>query len=431
MKTLCKKTFGVFLAVLMLLSAVGVGSYSVFAANTNTEKSGATSASGDTVYFQNTGNWSKVNAYMWCDGKSNVKNKDWPGEAMTDEGDGVWSYDIKGEYDHIIFNNGSAQTGDIVYPGNSMIYKDGSWEVYDTSPLRITSFESDTKSPAYIGSAIALTTTTKTETTGVQYQYSVNSQVIRSYSADNSCVWNPVASGDYTVRVDVKDNAGNQNFREMSFTIKDPSQEQKPVFLSSNPLTGNQIKTGTATNLSVNAAGGNTGTKLLFYKYVVKDPSGEQVNTAYYTLNKNYSFTAIKSGTYTVDVSVQGSDNQTITQQLKFVSTQNPTDPTVPTEPTVTTPSKTEPTVTTPSKTDPTVTTPTTATKPSTPDPSKILGDVNGDGRVDVKDATAIQKVFTGYDVNPFDKSVADFNKDGKMDVKDAVAIQKILAKAN
>ena len=83
MKTLCKKSFGVFLAVLMLLSAVGVGSYSVFAANTNTEKSGATSASGDTVYFQNTGNWSKVNAYMWYDGKSNANNKAWPGEAMT------------------------------------------------------------------------------------------------------------------------------------------------------------------------------------------------------------------------------------------------------------------------------------------------------------------------------------------------------------
>ena len=411
MKTLCKKSFGVFLAVLMLLSAVGVGSYSVFAANTNTEKSGATSASGDTVYFQNTGNWSKVTAYMWYEGKSNASNKSWPGEAMTDEGDGVWSYDIKGEYDHIIFsNNGSSQTGDITYPGNSMIYKDGKWEVYDTSPLRITSFESDTKSPAYIGSAIVLTTTTKTETTGVQYQYSVNSQVIRSYSADNSCVWNPVASGDYTVRVDVKDNAGNQNFREMSFSIKDPSQEQKPVFLSSNPLTGNQIKTGTATNLSVNAAGGNTGTKLLFYKYVVKDHSGNQVNTAYYTLNKNYSFTATKTGTYTVDVSVQGSDNQTITQQLKFESTQNPTDPTENTQPT-----------------SPTVTTPTETTT-NTPDPGKLLGDVNGDGKVDVKDATAIQKAYTGYDVNPFDESVADYNKDGRNDVKDAAAIQKYLA---
>ena len=424
MKTLCKKSFGVFLAVLMLLSAVGVGSYSVFAANTDTEKSGATSASGDTVYFQNTGNWSKVNAYMWNEGKNNVNNKAWPGEAMTDEGDGVWSYEIKGEYDHIIFNNGSSQTGNIVYPGNSMIYKDGSWEVYDTSPLRITSFESDTKSPAYIGSAIALTTTTKTETTGVQYQYSVNSQVIRSYSANNSCVWNPASSGDYTIRVDVKDNAGNQNFREMSFTIKDPSQEEKPVFLSSNPLTGNQIKTGTATNLSVNAAGGNTGTKLLFYKYVVKDPAGEQVNTAYYTLNKNYSFTATKTGTYTVDVSVQGSDNQTITQQLKFESTQNPTDPTEDTQPT-------SPTVTTPSKTDPTVTTPTTATEPTTPDPGKILGDVNGDGVLNIRDSALIQKRHTGFVIDSYDETVSDFNKDGKMNVKDAVAIQKFLAKAN
>ncbi|MDD6531488.1 MAG: dockerin type I repeat-containing protein, partial [Ruminococcus sp.] len=217
---------------------------------------------------------------------------------------------------------------------------------------------------------------------------------------------------------------GNQNFREMSFTIKDPSQEQKPVFLSSNPLTGNQIKTGTATNLSVNAAGGNTGTKLLFYKYVVKDPAGEQVNTAYYTLNKNYSFTATKTGTYTVDVSVQGSDNQTITQQLKFESTQNPTDPTEDTQPT-------SPTVTTPSKTDPTVTTPTTATEPSTPDPSKILGDVNGDGVLDIRDSALIQKRHTGFIIDSYDETVSDFNKDGEMNVKDAVAIQKFLAKAN
>ncbi|MDY3662150.1 MAG: dockerin type I repeat-containing protein, partial [Ruminococcus bovis] len=198
----------------------------------------------------------------------------------------------------------------------------------------------------------------------------------------------------------------------------------KPVFLSSNPLTGNQIKTGTATNLSVNAAGGNTGTKLLFYKYVVKDPAGEQVNTAYYTLNKNYSFTATKTGTYTVDVSVQGSDNQTITQQLKFESTQNPTDPTEDTQPT-------SPTVTTPSKTDPTVTTPTTATEPSTPDPSKILGDVNGDGVLDIRDSALIQKRHTGFIIDSYDETVSDFNKDGKMDVKDAVAIQKFLAKAN
>jgi hypothetical protein len=33
--------------------------------------------------------------------------------------------------------------------------------------------------------------------------------------------------------------------------------------------------------------------------------------------------------------------------------------------------------------------------------------------------------------VNSYDETVSDFNKDGKMNVKDAVAIQKFLAKAN
>ena len=84
-----------------------------------------------------------------------------------------------------------------------------------------------------------------------------------------------------------------------------------------------------------------------------------------------------------------------------------------------------------PSKTDPTVTTPTTATKPSTPDPSKILGDVNGDGVLNVRDSSLIQKKHTDMVVNSYDETVSDFNKDGKMNVKDAVAIQKFLAKAN
>lgn len=401
MKTLCKKTFGVFLAILMLVSVFG--GYSVFAATTDMETSGATSTSGEIVYFQNTSNWSKVNIYMWNSNSSPVvNNKSWPGEAMTDEGDGVWSYEIKGEYNMCIFNNGSSQTVDLSYQGNSKIYKDGKWNDYDTSPLRITSFESDTKSPAYIGSAITLTTETKTDANVVEYQYSVNSKVISAYSTNNSCVWNPASSGDYTVRVDVKDNAGNTNFKEMSFSIKDPSSETKPVFLSSSPLSGKQIKTGTATNISVNASGGNIGTKLLFYKYVVKDPSGTQVNTAYYTLNKNYSFTATKTGTYTVDVSVQGSDNQTITQQLKFESTQNPTDPT-----------------------DPTETTSSSVTKPT--EPVGVLGDVNSDGVVDVRDATAIQKKATGCVVSNFNEDVADYNKDGRINVKDATLIQRNL----
>ena len=56
----------------------------------------------------------------------------------------------------------------------------------------------------------------------------------------------------------------------------------------------------------------------------------------------------------------------------------------------------------------------------------KLLGDANGDGKVDVKDATLIQKyVVLMADIAPENLSVADYNKDGYVNVKDATDIQK------
>ena len=60
---------------------------------------------------------------------------------------------------------------------------------------------------------------------------------------------------------------------------------------------------------------------------------------------------------------------------------------------------------------------------------STLLGDVDGDGRLTVKDATAIQKYVAGMvGLNTQDKINADFNLDGKINVRDATAIQKRLA---
>lgn len=57
------------------------------------------------------------------------------------------------------------------------------------------------------------------------------------------------------------------------------------------------------------------------------------------------------------------------------------------------------------------------------------LGDVNGDGKLNIRDATAIQKHLAKIatlsdEVLP----VADYNADGKVNVKDATAIQKKIA---
>lgn len=401
MKTLCKRSLGVILTLLLMVGMVCVGGYSVIAADTDKESSGGSthSAAGHTIYFMNKSNWSKVNCYMWNEDQGNSNNAAWPGEAMTDEGDGVWSYEIKGDYNMVIFNNGSSQTGNLDYPGDCMIYDNG-FKEYDNNPLRVTSFGSDLASPQYIGASVVFTSVAKSTGSVVQYQYSVNGTVTQSYSTNGTFTWNPVSTGQYTIKLDVKDDIGNTNTKELTYDIKDPSNELKPVFLSSSPASKTQVKTGTMTNISVNAGGGNTGTKLLFYKFVVKDPSNNQVNTAYYTLNKNYSFTPTVAGNYTVEVSVQASDNTTITQKLTYESTGN---------------------VTTTSSTSST----TTAT--TTPVPSGLLGDVDNSGKVDVADATLIQKYVNHLSVNNFLVERADYDKSGKIDIRDVTAIQKYL----
>lgn len=56
-----------------------------------------------------------------------------------------------------------------------------------------------------------------------------------------------------------------------------------------------------------------------------------------------------------------------------------------------------------------------------------ILGDADGSGRVDIMDATAIQRKLAGYDVASFNERAADSNGNG-LDILDATSIQRYLA---
>ena len=69
-------------------------------------------------------------------------------------------------------------------------------------------------------------------------------------------------------------------------------------------------------------------------------------------------------------------------------------------------------------------------TEPSEPSVDKgILGDVNGDGKVNIKDATQIQKfVAKIIDFTDAEKLRAEVNADTKVNIKDATAIQKHIA---
>ena len=62
------------------------------------------------------------------------------------------------------------------------------------------------------------------------------------------------------------------------------------------------------------------------------------------------------------------------------------------------------------------------------PVPAVMLGDADGNNTVNVKDATAIQKVVAGLEVAGYVEAAADANEDGSVNVKDATAIQKWVA---
>lgn len=71
-----------------------------------------------TFYFDNTStSWTKINAYFWDKNSGNTYLGSWPGTAMTEGNENIWSIsftttDAIGE-PMIIFNNGSQQTKDL------------------------------------------------------------------------------------------------------------------------------------------------------------------------------------------------------------------------------------------------------------------------------------------------------------------------------
>jgi lysophospholipase L1-like esterase len=57
-----------------------------------------------------------------------------------------------------------------------------------------------------------------------------------------------------------------------------------------------------------------------------------------------------------------------------------------------------------------------------------ILGDVNGDGKVDVSDATALQGYLADMEIEGFVEEAADANEDGSVNVSDVTELQNFLA---
>jgi len=290
-----------------------------------------TPTGGTAVYFKNTANWSKVNVYMW--NSEQDKNAAWPGEAAKSLGDGVWMYEAKKNFANVIFNDGATQTGDIEFKGSDYIYNYGTsqWELYDTSKLHIKSFTGDVESPQFTGVKIKLTAVAGGGEGALSYQFSVGSTVISEYSSNNSVVWTPTSVGNFTVKVDVKDTQGQTISKSLSYEIKDIKAEVTPVIQSVDVtptnFSGNELLKGKEATVNVTAGGGNTGTKLLFYKYTITDSTGATVNVPYYSLSKQYKFTPAATGNYSLTSTVQASDNSFTTRTVEYKAVDKFTEP--------------------------------------------------------------------------------------------------------
>lgn len=96
---------------------------------------------GITVHYQNYNNWNNVNLYWY---NSSQKGTAWPGNAMSADGDGWYTYKIFGvEQAKVLFNNGSGtqtpgQNQEGVTISGEKWYRNG--ELTDSRPDQVTVF---------------------------------------------------------------------------------------------------------------------------------------------------------------------------------------------------------------------------------------------------------------------------------------------------
>ena len=305
----------------VVTSTLCMGTFSASAASSDTEPAGS---GGATAVLNNEAGWSTCNVYYWGN-SGNPKNADWPGRKLTDadkNAEGYYEVQISSEYlagqNGVIFNNGGDQSSDLpISEGDCKIYnnKTKSWVDYDSSQLKL-SLSTDAASPQYKGTAITLTASASGGSGSLTYTFKADSTTLYT-GENNTTVWTPSAAGTYTLSVSVSDGSGNTNSKSMTYEIKDDSSAEEPILKGiSTGIEDNKGVINTAVPITVNAAGGNVGTKLLFYKIAVTDPSGNAVNTVYYRQSKTLEFTPTQLGDYSADVTVQNSYNATVNRKF-------------------------------------------------------------------------------------------------------------------
>ncbi len=156
-----------------------------------------------------------------------------------------------------------------------------------------------------LGAKITLTASASGGTGSYKYAFyykapSTSSwKTIKNYSTSKSASFIPNKTGNYSVRIDVKDNAGT--VKSKTFTIKSTA---KPL-VNNSKISTKSVTKGTKVKITGSAS---EGTKSYKYAYYYKAPSSSKWTTLKnYSTSKSATFTPNKTGTYSVKVNVKDS----------------------------------------------------------------------------------------------------------------------------
>ena len=264
--------------------------------------------------------WSSANIYVYDESGSTVKElAAWPGVAMTNEGNGVYSYTLPegwGDNTQVIFNNGNnqipaaQQPGFVLPTGNIGTYVDGRWTLekitIPTDPIEISSFTTNKTSPQIADTTITLTADANGGAGNLQYKFIAknistgNEKVISNFSSSNSVKWTPTVAGTYEVKVVVKDSKDATEYKTIEFVVEERVSD---ITLSQIKIDKDSCVVSEEVVLSAEATGGIGN---LSYKFYYEKDS-EYVVIKEYSSENSVVWTPTEAGTYSVRVEVRDS----------------------------------------------------------------------------------------------------------------------------
>ncbi|MDO4418939.1 MAG: starch-binding protein, partial [Ruminococcus sp.] len=332
-----------------------------------------------------------VHAHIWGAGGDGTV---WPGVAMTKGSDGNYSVVVPAsEFSGVVFNTGSGGA--------------------QTTDLSFASYASDFVADVYIN-LDGDTTEPITQPTQVKP------------TEDNTVVTEPSEGPTKPAETDPSEIVTKPTEPSVPTTQPTDPAETTPTEPAKDELAPIVIVEETDEAYFLVDAYAADGAEDIEFKFAV---SGRVVQD--YSSNSNFIFAVGGDGMYILEVYAKyadGSEHKTAVMiEVKDGVAILPEMPERPTAPA--TSESTEPDTSTPDETvTTTVTVPTTET--TAPKAEYLYGDADLDGKINIKDATTVQKYaakLLELDETAFVQ--ADVNGDTKVNVKDATAIQKYVAK--